>query len=192
MRRCILILLVATACNSKDKEATPPPPTPQPVPGAKYTTVTAQALDGVIHAYDGLLTAFAKGDTAAVGVSGRALSRAMDSLSFNDFKTDTLVYQTAMGKMSDTHTELKGLLGEVTLAGRRQELNMVSQDLYDLLRTIGYNGKILYFTECATALGDDRAGDWISPTSDSTTASNPYTGGAGCAQVKDSIGNAHH
>lgn len=189
MRRyCILLVFCAIACNSKDKEAArAPAPAPEAVPGAKYSTAFAHSLEGVLGRYNDLLGAFAKGDTASVGVSGRALAQSLDGLPFDDFKSDTLVYQTAVGKMSDTRTELKGLLGEPTIAGRRSELNMVSQDLYDLLRTISYSGKTLYLTECGTALANEQAGDWISPSSDST-GTNPYTGAAGCAQVKDSIG----
>ena len=189
MRRyAVILFLCALACNNKDKEATPPPPPPQPVAGAKYSAAFAQSLDGLLSTYNGVLSGFAKGDTGAIGVTGRLLLSQFDSLSFGDFKSDTIVYQTAVGKMSDTRTELKGLLGEATLASRRQELNMVSQDLYDLLRTIGYKGKTLFFTECATALGEDRPGDWISFVSDSTAVTNPYTGVAGCALVKDSVG----
>jgi len=190
MRRyCILLVFCAIACNSKDREATPPTaPKPESVPGAKYSAAFARSLDGALGAYNGLLGAFAKGDTAAIGSSGRALAQSLDGLGLDDFKTDTLVYQTAVSKISDTRTELKGLLGEVTLSGRRNELNMVSQDLYDLLRIVNYAGKTLYLTECGTALSGGQAGDWISATSDSTAGGNPYTGGAGCAQVKDSIG----
>jgi hypothetical protein len=64
---------------------------------------------------------------------------------------------------------------------------MVSQDLYDLLRTIRYDRKTLYFAECVTALGEDKPGDWISISADTTSMVNPYRAAPGCAQIKDSL-----
>ncbi|TDX02224.1 DUF3347 domain-containing protein [Dinghuibacter silviterrae] len=190
MRRfvpAVCILLAALACNNKDKEATPPAPKPQPVKEGKYSAAFGQSLDGMMTSYEGLVTAFAKGDTGLIGQNGRVFMTTLDSLHFTDFAVDTLVFQTATSQLSDTRTELKGLLGEATLASRRQELNMVSQDLYDLLRTVRYDRKTLYLTECATALGDDNPGDWISPVGDTTRIMNPYLGAVGCAQIKDSL-----
>lgn len=189
MRRTVphlCILLLVLACKSKDEQA-PPPPAAQPVKTGKYSAALGKALDGIMATYDGLLSDFSKGDTAAIGSRGRIFLAGLDSLSFSDLKTDTIVYQTAVQQLSDTRTELRGLLGEVTLGARRQELNMVSQDLYDLLRTIRYDHKTLYFTECPTALGDDKPGDWISATGDTTQMVNPYVGVQGCAQIKDSL-----
>lgn len=183
----VCILLMTMACNNKDKEAAPPAPKPQPVTQGKYSEAFGQSLDGIMTAYAALVNDFAKGDTGAVSQSGRAFQVTLDSLHFTEFASDTLVFQTATGQLSETRTELKGLLGEKTLNARRQEFNMVSQDLYDLLRTIRYDRKTLYIAECAGALGDDRPGDWISAVGDITRMANPYRGGPGCAQIKDSL-----
>lgn len=190
MRRIVsqvCILLLVLGCKSKDKEATPPPPAAQPVRQGKFSAAFGSALDGVMASYDGLVSNFSKGDTTAIGKEGRAFLAGLDSLSFKDFATDTIVYQTATQQLADTRTELSGLLGEVTLDGRRQSFNMVSQDLYDLLRTIRYDRKPLYFAECTTALGEDKPGDWISTSGDTTRMVNPYRAAPGCAQVKDSL-----
>jgi hypothetical protein len=186
---CLVIILFALSCKSKDQPATPPPAaTDQPVQQGRYSADFGKALDVLMSAYDGLITAFAKADNTAVNDGGRLFQASLDSLSFNDLQKDTLVYRTAVQQRADTHTELQGLLGEVTLASKRQELNMVSQDLYDLLRTIRYDRRTLYFAECATALGDDRPGDWITPVGDTSAMVNPYVGGhVICAQVKDSL-----
>jgi len=120
----------------------------------------------------------------------------MDSLKFDDFKSDSLVYQTAIQQLGGTRTELSGLMGEKTLAGKRKELNMVSQDLYDFLRTIRYDSHKIYFTECPMAFGEDNPGDWVGTTSDSARILNPYLGNkhpqfgaemVHCSQIKDSL-----
>jgi hypothetical protein len=191
MRRLVPLVcipLFVMACKNRDKEAAPATPAPEPVREGKYSAAFGQSLDGMMNSYEALVTAFSKGDTGLIGQQGRTLMASLDSLHFTDFASDTLVYQTATSQLSDTHTELKGLLGEVTLASRRQELNMVSQDLYDLLRTVRYDRKTLYLAECGTGLGEDRPGDWISAVGDTTRMVNPYVGTTGCAQVKDSLG----
>lgn len=133
-------------------------------------------------AYAGITASLVKNDTGG----GSALLARLDALPLDEFKKDTLIYKTAVQQVADTRTELQGLLGEKTLEGKRQELNMVSQDMYDLLRTLHYTQKMLYVAECSSAFGEDKPGVWISFTSDTTTLQNPY-GSGHCGQIRDSL-----
>ena len=195
---CALCLLVATACNHSDQQAAqaPPPPPDQPLKEGKYSAAFGLSLDATLQAYYGMVNAFVNWDSTTVDQEAKNLDARMDSLKFDDFKGDTLVYQTAVQQLGSTRTELSGLIGEKTLSGKRKELNMVSQDLYDFLRTIRYNSRKVYFAECPMAFGDDNPGDWVGQTSDSARILNPYLGnkhpqyGAEmehCAQIKDSL-----
>jgi len=178
-----LLCLLIAACKSTDKQA-PQAPTPseQPLQSATYSTSFGAGLDSLIQAYSALSFSLNKNDTTG----GVPFLAKLDALPLDEFKKDTLIYKTAVQQIGDTRTELLGLLGEKTLEGKRQELNMVSQDMYDLLRTLHYTQKMLYVVECSSAFGEDKPGVWISLTSDTNALQNPY-GTGHCGQIKDSL-----
>jgi hypothetical protein len=195
---CVFSLLLFVSCNHSDQQTTQPAPAPpdQPLKEGKYSAAFGLSLDGALQAYYSMVNAFVNWDSSAADGQAKNFGTKMDSLKFDDFKSDSLVYQTAVQQLGSTRTELAGLIGEKTLAGKRKELNMVSQDLYDFLRTIRYNSHKVYFTECPMAFGEDNPGDWVGTTSDSARILNPYLGNkhprfgaemVHCSQIKDSL-----
>jgi hypothetical protein len=192
-------LLLCVSCNHSDRQAAQAPmpaPTDQPLKEGTYSASFGRSLDEALGAYYNMVNAFVNWDSAAADLQAKDLGVKMDSLKFDDFSRDTLVYQTAIQQLGSTRAELTGLLGEKTLSGKRKELNMVSQDLYDFLRTIRYHSHKIYFTECPMAFGEDNPGDWVGTTSDSARILNPYLGNkhpqfgaemVHCSQIKDSL-----
>ena len=70
---------------------------------------------------------------------------------------------------------------------------MVSENLYPLLKTIGYEGPKLYWQNCPMAFGENKEGNWLSNTPEII---NPYLGKNhpqykatmfGCGETKDSL-----
>jgi hypothetical protein len=197
-RPYFVILLISCsflgACSNHDQQAPKAPASgpDQPLATGKFSEAFGRMIDTVMMSYGAMIDRFVGNDSSGVNGTAQAVYDKLNILHLDDFKTDTLVYQTAVQQLSGTLVEIKGLLGEKTLFGKRQELNMVSQDLYDLLRIIRYDRRKVYFTECATALGEDQSGDWIAYSRDSGQATNPYlgtyhSGMVHCAQVKDSL-----
>jgi hypothetical protein len=182
-------VLLFSACNSADKQAAPPGPTQdQPLKTASYSPAFGSALDGIILAYGEMINAIGKTDTARTNLKASVLLTQLSGLSFSDLQKDTLQYKTARQQQANTAGELNGLMGDQTIKEKYNDLNMVSQDLFDLLRTVGYaQAKKIFFTQCSTALGDDNPGYWIGLTSDSTQVQNPYQPGSHCAQIMDSL-----
>jgi len=193
----MFFILLGVACKSTDKAAPQAPPAApeKPLTEEKYSAAFGLTLDTIMHAYHEMVGSFVMGDVAGVDAQAKIFMGKLDTLHFTDFQRDT-VFQTAGQQLEGLKTEMAGLQGEKTLGGKRQELNMVSQDLYDLLRTIRYDRQKIYFTECTAAFGEDKPGDWISTSGDTTQSPNPYLGvhpsGSGgvvgnCAQIKDSL-----
>jgi hypothetical protein len=187
----LLIGLCTLACNHKDKEAPPPSPPAQdqPVQTGKYSAAFGLALDTLMQGYFQMIEGFAAGDTAGVDKAGTTLLTRVDTMSFADFQKDTIVFQTAVQQRGNLANEAKGLLGDRSLVEKRKDLNMVSQDLYDLLRTVRYDRSKIYFTQCPTALGDENPGYWVGQSADTTSTLNPYLGHSAlhCAQIMDSL-----
>jgi hypothetical protein len=177
------------ACNSSDKQAAPPAPTEdQPLKTAKYSPAFGTSLDGIIKAYGDMTSAIGQGDTTQTNLKASVLLTQLNGLSFTDLQKDTAQYKTAQQQQANTAGELKGLIGDQSMKEKNTDLNMVSQDLFDLLRTVGYaQSKKIYFTQCSSALGEDNPGYWIGLTSDSTQVQNPYQVGSHCAQIMDSL-----
>lgn len=75
--------------------------------------------------------------------------------------------------------------GEKTMENKRVAFEMVSDMLYDLVKTTGLKGKTVYRQYCPMAF-NDRGAYWISR---STRRQNPYFGKEmlSCVQVTDSL-----
>jgi hypothetical protein len=76
-------------------------------------------------------------------------------------------------------------LGEKTLEGKRKSFQMISDQLYDLVRTVRYDRSVIYHDYCPMAFNDQGA-NWLSNTRD---IRNPYIPKKmiNCGEVKDSI-----
>ena len=48
---------------------------------------------------------------------------------------------------------------------------MITEDLYSLIRTVKYDGSVIYHMRCPTAFADSTEAYWLSP---STKIVNPY------------------
>jgi hypothetical protein len=77
------------------------------------------------------------------------------------------------------------LLGVKLLDEKRRSFQMISDQLYDLVRTVRYDRQVVYHTFCPMAFNDEGA-YWLSNSSD---IKNPYFGPKmlTCGEVKDSL-----
>src|SRR5579863_307145 len=156
------------------------------------TSAFDKSITGVLNAYFELSDAFFNIDTNRISVAAKNLSLAVDSIRFDQFKADSSLILTAVTVAQSIPSEIVGLLGEKTLEQKKREFNMITADLYSLVRAVKYDGNVIYFMSCATAFTDSTEGDWLSKT---TTISNPYsgksnrdkTGTADCGEIKDSL-----
>jgi hypothetical protein len=151
----------------------------------------------MLDAYFGLTESMVTWDTTVINTKATALKQTIDSLDFGDLKKDTTspVYQTAAAAWGNAKAEADALFKETSLEEKKQSLNLLSQQLFDLLRTIRYDQQKLYYEECPMAFdnGGNPAGAWIGKTS---PRRNPYLGTAhpkygakmlDCGETKDSV-----
>ncbi|MBI2729576.1 MAG: DUF3347 domain-containing protein [Sphingobacteriales bacterium] len=145
----------------------------QAITVSKHSDAFNKSISPVMTAYFALTTGFVNWDTVAVAKASAELKTTLDSLKITELQKDTVIYESALGPLDNIKTELAGLIGDETIEKKRQDFNMVSQNLYDFLRTIRYDNSKLYFQECPMAFDDEKPGNWLSTEAESN---NPYLG----------------
>jgi hypothetical protein len=164
-----------------------------PLSVSSKTSAFNRSFANVLNDYFQLSEDFITGDTSRISATAARLSQSVDSIRFDQFKADTSVVETAISLAQSIPGEIAGLKGEKTLEGKKREFNMITADLYSLIRVVKYDGSIIYHMSCATAFADSTAGDWLSATKKIT---NPYEGGnsqankdksSDCGELKDSL-----
>jgi|SRR5450432_2645685 hypothetical protein len=157
------------------------------------TSAFNRSIAGVLAGYFELSDAFFTNDTALISKAARKLSLSVDSIRFDQFKADSSLILTAISVAQSIPPEIVGLQGEKTMEQKKREFNMITADLYSLIRAVKYDGSVVYYMSCPTAFADSTEGDWLSRTN---TIANPYsgkndpnnkTGTPDCGEIKDSL-----
>ncbi|MBL0134337.1 MAG: DUF3347 domain-containing protein [Chitinophagaceae bacterium] len=126
-----------------------------------------------------------KDDTVAINKAAVALQVAADSLKVNDMKADSLIKETAKNYAATISGSAKGLLGEADIEAKRKEFEMITNVLYDLTRTVKYDGKKIYYQYCPMAF-NNKGAYWLSGERE---IQNPYFGAKmpDCGSLEDSL-----
>jgi hypothetical protein len=159
----------------------------------RNTGVFNTAFAGVMGDYYSLKDSLVEWDMPGADIQANALMQKTDSLPFKELHADSMLVITARDLAASVSNEAKGLIGEKDIAQKRKAFNMLTAQIYDLIRTVQYDGEIIYHIRCPMAFGDSLEGFWLTNTSKIV---NPYLGkkhpvyGAkmiGCGEVTDSM-----
>jgi Cu(I)/Ag(I) efflux system membrane fusion protein len=157
------------------------------------TSAFNRSFAGVLNSYYELSDGFAETDTSLISSAAGKLSKAIDSIRFDQFKADTAIVETAFNLAQSMHGEIAGLNGETKMEQKKREFNMITDQLYSLIRTVRYDGSTIYHMHCSMAFPDSSEAYWLSPTNKIV---NPYLGKNNpvtknkmqdCGEVSDSI-----
>ena len=160
-----LVLHKSSPGNGKPEERD------SPLAISSKTSAFNRSFSGVLASYYDLSDGFVEMDTALIANASHSLDKAIDSIRFDQFKADTAIVETAINLAQSMHGEIAGLTGEKTMEQKRREFNMITDQLYSLIRTIRYDGSIIYHIRCPIAFPDSSEAYWLSPTS---KIMNPY------------------
>ncbi len=180
-----ILLLFLYACNSTDQKAPLAFESTVLTGKAGQSEAFNQSFKMVLHAYYDLKDQFVAENESAIQLSANQLLKEIDSLPTKELKGDTAVVSTAQSYIDGISAEIKGLLGEKEVEAKRKSLQMISEQLYDLIRTVQYDQDKIYLTYCPMAFNNDGA-SWLS---NSSTIRNPYLPKTmlNCGEVRDSI-----
>ncbi len=142
---------------------------------SKNSEAFNQSFEKLLNGYFSLKDALTDYDTAKANAAAKALVVFADSLKTGEIKGDTTgaIKETADNYAGTIAGSCKGLAGEAELVKKKKEFQMISDALYDLIRTVKYDRQKLYHQHCPMAFNDEEEAYWIS---NSNVVVNPYLG----------------
>jgi hypothetical protein len=177
--------LLLIGCSSNDQKAKPADVPQVALSQSTNSDAFNKSFATLLSNYYALKDAFVKEDTLKIANAAKELMKASDSLKLNEFKADTAIVETAKINALTISDELKGLLGEKGIDNKRRSFQMITSELYVLIRAVRYDKEVIYFAHCPMAF-DNKGADWLSNTSEIV---NPYLPKKmiDCGEVKDSV-----
>ena len=176
----LLLLLVVGFAVWKvifDKKKKPSGPKPEPIAVSSHSDAFNQSMQQMMNAYYAMAEAFVNWDTAAVNKTSNDLKISLDSLKLQEMEKDSAIYPTVQSQWEAIKIEIAGLIADEGLSEKRASLNMLSQQIFDLLRIVRYDAAKVYYQECPMALNDyEMPGYWLSNEGQDEKRRNPYLG----------------
>ncbi len=140
----------------------------------KHSSEFNAKITSMMNSYGEMKNAFVDADTMAIKAKTAQFLASTDSLSLSELhEKDSSLFTAAQQNISDIKANAEPILKESDITEMRHDFSMVSENLYPLLKTIGYEGPKLYWQNCPMAFGDDKPANWLSNTSEIL---NPYLG----------------
>jgi len=199
MKKLVLLIivilvggLVAWKLLSKKENSKPAEPD-MALKISKNTSAFNMAFAGLMSDYYALKDALVQWDSVKAGQAAYALSRKADSIPVDQIKGDSNIIITAKSLMASVSGDAKGIVGESTIEQKRRGFNMLTDELYNLIRTVRYDGEIIYHDRCPMAFNETEEAYWLSNT---PKIINPYLGDKhpsykakmlGCGEIADSV-----
>ena len=177
------------------KPARPEEPADKPLAISKNSSAFNTAFGVLMNDYFAMRDALVDWDTLKADQAAYALAAKADSLPVNLMKADTNIILTARSLAASLSGDAKGFVGETGIEGRRESFNILTEELYNLVRAVRYDGEITYHMRCPMAFKDSVEGFWLS---NNREIVNPYLGNnhpvykqkmLHCGEVADSFIN---
>jgi len=180
--------------KGKDK---PSGPKPEGLTVTKHSNSFNESMSKTMDSYYALTESFVNWDTTKINTSLADLRTSVDSLRIQEMEKDSAIYPTVQSQWESIKAEISGMQADTSLYERREDLNMLSQQLFDLLRIVKYDAAKVFYQECPMALNNyESSAFWLSANSETKSRRNPYLGlhdpkyGKAmltCGQTRDSI-----
>ena len=159
------------------KEDEPEGPKPVGLTVSKHTDSFNQSMMAAMNSYYALTEAFVNWDTAKINTSLAEFKTSVDSIRIQEMEKDSAIYPTAQSQWESIKAEIVGMQADTGLYEKKEDLNSLSQQMFDLLRIVKYDGAKVFYQECPMALNNyETAAFWLSTEGDSKKRRNPYLG----------------
>jgi len=160
------------------KDDKPSRPKDQPIAVSKHSESFNQSVMKAMDAYYALTESFVNWDTAKVNSSIAGLKISVDSMRIFEMEKDSVeLYETAKTFWGSIKDEIHGMQLDTSLYEKREALNMLTDHLYNLLRTVKYDVARVYYHECPMALNNNESSAfWLSTDGNRKNLRNPYLG----------------
>ena len=160
--------------KGKDK---PSGPKPEGLTVTKHSNSFNESMSKTMDSYYALTESFVNWDTVKINTSLADLRTSVDSLRIQEMEKDSAIYPTVQSQWESIKAEISGMQADTSLYEKREDLNMLSQQLFDLLRIVKYDAAKVYYQECPMALNNyESSAFWLSANSETKNRRNPYLG----------------
>src|SRR6187551_564934 len=158
-------------------KGSPSGPKPEGLTVSKHSNSFNESMSKTLDSYYTLTESFVNWDTTKVNASLAELKTSVDSLRIQEMEKDTAIYPTVQSQWESIKAEIVGMQADTALYEKREDLNMLSQQLFDLLRIVKYDAGKVYYQECPMALNNyESSAFWLSTEGDNKKRRNPYLG----------------
>lgn len=181
----IITLACFVACSGPDQPGGDEVKKDEPLAQSKNSDSFNDKFSTLLNHYYHLKDAFVLSSDTIAALHARLLVASADSLDMREVKADSSIVEMANQYVQSISSEAKALADEKGIEAKRKSFQMISDAMYDLVRTVRYDKGTVYHQFCPMAFNDAGA-YWLSPTAD---IKNPYFGKKmlTCGEVKDSI-----
>ena len=184
MKRFLLVIVVLLIAligawyfglfKGKDK---PSGPKPEGLTVSKHSSGFNESMSEALNSYYALSESFVNWDTVKINTSLAEFKTSVDSLRIQEMEKDSAIYPTVQSQWESIKAEISGMQADTALYEKREDLNMLSQQLFDLLRIVKYDAAKVYYQECPMALNNyESSAFWLSANSETKNRRNPYLG----------------
>ena len=180
----ILALIFLAACGGADKKASEPAKD-EPLATSKNSSEFNDKFTALLTSYYNLKDAFAASNDTSAAAKATALIVCTSNLDLTEAKADSNITAMAEQYLASVTAEAKAMVAEPSIEEKRKSFQMISDNMYDLVRTVHFDKEIVDHQFCPMAFNDAGA-YWLSNSAD---IKNPYFGKKmlTCGEVKDSI-----
>jgi len=180
----IAALALLAACGGTNKKAAEIKKD-EPLAASKNSSDFNNKFTSLLNSYYGLKDALAASNDTLAASQAKALTASAGNLNLKEAKADSSIIEMADQYVGSVSAEAQALAAEPTLEEKRKSFQMISDNMYDLVRTVHFDREIVYHQFCPMAFNDAGA-FWLSSSAD---IKNPYFGKKmlTCGEVKDSI-----
>jgi hypothetical protein len=199
MKKFLLILVILILAGITawklifKKEEAPAEQKEKPLVITNNSNAFTLSFSKLLEDYYGLKDALVDWDSAKANIAANTLKKSADSLPVNLLKGDSAIILTAQNLQSSMSNELKGFIGETTLDQKRHAFNALTDEMYNMVRTVRYDGGMVYHMRCPMAFNETEEAFWLSK---NNKIVNPYLGNKhpkyhdkmmGCGELVDSL-----
>lgn len=199
MRRGLILIGVVTIAvavyfiffyKGEDKPADQPQ---QPLAQSANSESFNKPFNNLLNGYFDLKTALVNWDSVKATSAAKTLASLAAKVPYDSLKADSSIILTAKSLSDTVAAEAAGLQKDPTLTAKRHSFNTLTDNFYNLIRTVHYDQQIIYHDKCPMAFGDSSDGYWLTNSRDIV---NPYLGNkhpkyhggmVNCGDIEDSI-----
>ncbi len=151
----------------------------------KNTDAFTSTVNQALTTYYAVTAALVKGDVGMANLAATQLQGDVDTLQVATIKADKSIIETAQFIKTDVSGNVKDFLNKKDIEEKRAVLKSLSDNLFNLLRTVQYNGNKVFLVNCPMAFNNQGA-QWLNATAE---VNNPYFGAKmpKCGSVMDSL-----